>query len=42
MALLEIGIAHQKAIRQWARDIAVGRYKPDTDEPKVWFTSLES
>lgn len=42
MAVLKIGIAPQKAIRQRTLDIAAGRYIPGDDEPKVWFTSLES
>jgi len=42
MALLRIGIASQKSIRQRTLDIAAGRYVPKSNEPKVWFTSLES
>ena len=40
--VIVIGIAQQDAIRARACAIARGEYKPATDEPKVWFTSMRS
>lgn len=37
-----IGIASQDEIRARALAIARGEYKPATDEPKIWFTSIRS
>lgn len=37
-----IGIASQEAIRARARAIARGERKPAADEPKIWFTSMQS
>ncbi|WIG55656.1 MAG: hypothetical protein OJF61_001443 [Rhodanobacteraceae bacterium] len=37
-----IGIASQEAIRARACAIARGERKPAADEPKVWFTSMQS
>lgn len=37
-----IGIASQGAIRARARAIARGEHAPAADEPKVWFTSMQS
>jgi predicted transcriptional regulator len=37
-----IGIAPQQAIRARARAIARGERKPAADEPKIWFTSMQS
>jgi predicted transcriptional regulator len=42
MKRVVIGIASQKAIRARARAIARGERKPAADEPKVWFTSMQS
>lgn len=39
---LVIGIAPLQYIRQRTIDIAAGRVTPEPDDPKVWFTSLES
>jgi predicted transcriptional regulator len=37
-----IGIASREAIRTRARAIARGERTPAADEPKVWFTSMQS
>ncbi len=37
-----IGIASREAICTRARAIARGECKPAADEPKVWFTSMQS
>jgi predicted transcriptional regulator len=37
-----IGIASQKTIRARARAIARGERKPAADEPRIWFTSMQS
>jgi predicted transcriptional regulator len=37
-----IGIASREAIRARARAIARGERKPAVDEPKIWFTSMQS
>ena len=42
MTILRIGIASQQEIRKRALDIAAGRRTPSSDDPKVWFESLES
>ncbi len=42
MTTLRIGIASQEEIRKRTLDIASGRLKPGDNEPKVWFTSVES
>jgi predicted transcriptional regulator len=39
---LRIGIASVNAIRQRTNDIAAGRRKRAPNEPKVWFTSINS
>jgi predicted transcriptional regulator len=40
--LLYIGVATQEEVRARAIAIARGEYKPSANEPKVWFTSLNS
>ncbi|MCC7599661.1 transcriptional regulator [Janthinobacterium sp. FW305-129] len=37
-----IGIMPQEKIRERVLAIARGIYKPEEDEPKVWFTSIKS
>jgi predicted transcriptional regulator len=37
-----IGIATHEQLRKRAADIAAGRRRRRADEPKIWFTSLES
>ncbi|MEW5889872.1 MAG: hypothetical protein AB1768_12685 [Pseudomonadota bacterium] len=37
-----IGILPQDKIRQRALAIARGEHKPGPDEPKIWFTSMDS
>jgi len=39
---LTIGIASFKAYKSRTLAIARGEYKPSKDEPKVWFSSIES
>lgn len=40
--VLRIGIASTEQMRARTIAIAQGKYKPSADEPKVWFTSVES
>jgi predicted transcriptional regulator len=42
MKKVVIGIASQEDIRARARAIARGERKPAADEPKIWFTSMQS
>jgi len=42
MKTLKIGIATLEQYRSRTIAIAKGKYKPRSDEPKIWFTSLES
>lgn len=42
MRTIKIGIMSQKEIRERTLAIARGEYKPRSDEPKVWFTSIRS
>jgi predicted transcriptional regulator len=42
MTTLKIGIASYEAIKERTMAIARGTHKPAPDEPKVWFTSLDS
>jgi predicted transcriptional regulator len=37
-----IGIMPQEKIRERMLAIARGEYKPQADEPKIWFTSMKS
>lgn len=40
--VLHIGIASREQMQARTMAIARGEYKPGPDEPKIWFTSLES
>jgi predicted transcriptional regulator len=40
--ILRIGIASREQMKARTMAIARGEYKPAADEPKVWFTSMES
>lgn len=40
--VLKIGIASREQIKARTMAIARGEYRPGPDEPKVWFTSIES
>ena len=40
--VLRIGIASRRQMQARTIAIARGEYKPGPDDPKVWFTSLES
>jgi predicted transcriptional regulator len=42
MKTLKIGIATLEQYKERTIAIARGTYKPRHDEPKIWFTSLES
>jgi predicted transcriptional regulator len=42
MKTLKIGIATVEQFQKRTIAIAKGKYKPRRDEPKIWFTSLES
>src|SRR5438445_8001844 len=42
MKTVRIGIMSQKEIRERTLAIAQGKYKPKSDEPKIWFTSIRS
>ncbi len=42
MKTLKIGIASPKKYKERTMAIARGEYKPKDDEPKIWFTSIES
>jgi predicted transcriptional regulator len=42
MKTLKIGIASYDTIKERTMAIARGKYKPSPNEPKVWFTSLDS
>ena len=42
MKTLKISIATLQQYRDRTIAIAKGQYKPRRDEPKIWFTSLES
>lgn len=37
-----VGIMAKEAIRERMMAIARGEYKPASDEPKIWFTSIRS
>lgn len=39
---VRIGIMPQEKIRQRMLNIAAGTYKPASDEPTIWFTSMRS
>jgi len=40
--VIRIGIMPQEKIRARMLEIARGSYKPKTNEPKIWFTSMRS
>ena len=42
MAVLKVGVASYEMMKQRTMAIARGEIVPLKDEPKVWFTSLES
>jgi predicted transcriptional regulator len=42
MDALRIGIASYEEMKARTKAIARGEYQPAPDEPKVWFTSIES
>jgi predicted transcriptional regulator len=40
--VLKVGIASREAIKARTLAVARGQHKPAPEEPKVWFTSMES
>jgi len=40
--ILRIGIAPRSAIFQYMRDVVSGRRKRSSDDPDIWFSSVES
>ena len=42
MNAITIGIMPQEKIRERIYAIARGEYRPGSDEPKIWFTSMKS
>ena len=42
MATLKVGIASYEQFKKYTMAIARGEYKRRSDEPKVWFSSIES
>lgn len=42
MKILRIGIASYQKMKERTMAIACGELKPGNDEPKLWFTSIES
>ena len=42
MTTLKVGIAPYEAFKERTMAIARGELKPSEDDPKVWFTSMES
>jgi len=42
MKKVTVGIMPRDQFRQRTLDIAAGRYKPKSGEPKVWFSSMKS
>lgn len=42
MKTLHVGIMPEDEFQQRVLDIAAGRYKPSSNEPKIWFHSLKS
>jgi predicted transcriptional regulator len=42
MTTLKVGIASYDQFKERTMAIARGQLKPATDDPKVWFTSIES
>ena len=39
---LKVGIAPRSAVFQYMRDVVAGRRRRSTDDPDIWFTSVES
>ena len=42
MKTLHVGIASYENMKERTLAIARGKYKPSKNEPKIWFTSMES
>ena len=42
MMALKVGIMQRDKFQQRIIDIAAGRYKVTSDEPKIWFSSMKS
>src|SRR5687768_16760006 len=42
MKTLKVGIASYKQYKSRTKAIAGGEFKPAADDPKIWFTSIES
>ncbi|HAT3859044.1 TPA: MarR family transcriptional regulator [Legionella pneumophila] len=42
MKKLQVGIMSRNKFQSRAIEIACGRYKPKKNEPKIWFSSIES
>jgi predicted transcriptional regulator len=42
MKTLTIGLASLDEIKQWTLDVAKGKRKITNNDPKIWFTSIES
>ena len=42
MKVLKIGIASREEMKTRTMAVARGKLKPSEDDPKVWFTSIES
>ena len=42
MTTLKVGIASYEDYKQRTMAVARGQIKPGADDPKVWFTSMES
>ena len=42
MTVLKVGIADYEAMKDWTMQIARGEICSKPDDPKVWFTSVES
>lgn len=40
--ILKVGIASREVVKRRTIDIARGVHRPSADEPRVWFSSLES
>lgn len=42
MKTIKVGIMSSDKFEKRMLDIAMGKYKPSADEPKIWFSSLKS
>ncbi len=40
--MLTIAISSQEKTREYVMNIATGKHRPSLDEPKLWFTSMDS